>query len=1343
MTPRSHKFHGRTSNDRRPEQTSSQKYIHSTRRLVYDPALPIIDKKDEIIQAIIENPVVIVSGETGSGKTTQLPKFCMEAGRGIDGVIGCTQPRRIAAITLAGRIAEELGETVGQSVGYKIRFTDRFSRQSRIKIMTDGILLAETLGDHELSRYDTLIVDEAHERSLNIDFLLGIVRTLIRKRNNLKLIIASATIDTEKFSRCFDNAPVIEVSGRMYPVEVQYLSSDLSSAFNETAEEFTPVELAAQAVDRLCRQSHSGDVLIFMPTEQDIRETCEWIENNKYRGVVALPLFARLSAQDQARVFLPANGRKIIVATNIAETSLTIPGVKYVIDTGLARISQYNPRSRTTSLQIRPISKSSADQRKGRCGRMENGICIRLYSEAEYLSRPQFTRPEILRSNLAQVILRMLALKLGAIEDFPFIDRPDPGSVKDGLNLLMELGAIRKPGAKDQKPEGETEVPDDGSQITNSSFVLTEQGRFMSRIPVDPRLSCILLQSRIEGCISETMVIAAALCIQDPRERPVDKVQQADAAHRIFADPLSDFIGLLNIWTHCRRILEQENAVSQLRKFCSRHFLSFKRIREWMDVHSQLYDISKEYGLISPREKVLPTSESELVGRTQSKNRISTFLSVLNDAGVEKTASVRAQFKSGRADFSDLYCAIHRSVTCGFLSNIAMKKEKNIFRGTRDKEVMVFPGSTLFNRAGNWIVAAEMVETSRLFARVAANIDPEWLEELGKPLCRYSWSQAHWERNRGEVVALEQVSLFGLIIVSNRQVCYGRVDPVESSNIFVRSALVENDVKNLLSFMIHNRNLIDEVRDIENRVRRRNILIGEDELYEFYRQRIPDNIYDIRTFGKYLKDKGSQDFLCMNQEDLIQFSPDPLELELYPDHLKLGNHVFSCLYQFEPGSPEDGLTVQIPSTAAASVPKEDLNWMVPGLFREKVNALVKALPKVYRKQLVPVSQTVDIILNGIPRNTGALANILSQFIYQQFGVDIPAAAWSEDSLPDYLKMRIAITGPEGHIISSGRDISVLENQKTEGISSTALYESRMKWERNAIVEWDMGSLPQSIDINGEGKGHWILFPALVQDTEQMDSIGLQLFEDQTEALAAHCQGVAALAEIVYSKEMKFLRKFLTVPRHMSLMVEQWMGVKRFQKKLYQTTLTRLFSSNIRSGDDFHAYVEKTLPDMPSFAQKLMTVSLEIVEAVVNAHSDLDNLIRNNLSDAAARQFWMGLKEELDKLIPENFMMLYEPERLSCLIRYIRAITIRAQRAWLDIEKYQNKTNEINKLADKRYVVLKELSLQASHEKKIAADELFWMIEEYKVSVYAQELKTAFPISRKRIEKAFQEIDRMI
>ncbi|MGE5840197.1 MAG: ATP-dependent RNA helicase HrpA, partial [Deltaproteobacteria bacterium] len=706
--------------------------LNNRPRVSFPESLPITAKREKIVRLIRENQVVIVSGETGCGKSTQIPKMCLEAGRGTAGRIGCTQPRRIAAITIAHRIAEELGEEIGRSVGYKIRFREKAGKQAFIKIMTDGMLLAETQGDPQLYEYDTLIIDEAHERTLNIDFILGMLRTLLPRRPELKVIITSATLDTEKFSAAFGNAPVVTVEGRTYPVEVEYLPID---ADLEEAGDLTYVDMAVKAVDGLRENKRYGDVLVFMPTEEDILETCERLEGRRYPGTTVLPLFARLPASEQGRVY-SVSGSKIVVATNVAETSLTIPGIRYVIDTGLARISRYLPRTRTTSLPISPISQSSADQRKGRCGRVQHGVCIRLYSEEDYASRPLFTPPEIQRSNLAEVILRMLALRLGHPSEFPFLDPPGERSIKDGFDLLTELGAVIR--------EGEQPV-------------LTAKGKLMARMPLDPRISRMMIEASQEGGLGEVAVIAAALSIQDPRERPVEKAQQADQAHGPFKDPDSDFLTLLNIWNRYHREWESLKTQNKMRKFCKQHFLSYPRMREWVYTHEQITGILKE-------QKIIVQEGSQ-------------------------------ELRYGR---------IHRCVLSGFLSNIALKKEKNMFQAARGREVMIFPGSTLFNKSPAWIVAAEMVKTSRLFARTVAKIEPEWIQPLAGDLCKSTTFEPHWDMNRGEVRAFEQVSLYGLVIVPRRPVSYGPIAPEEAHRIFVQQALVEGDVGEPLPFLSHN-----------------------------------------------------------------------------------------------------------------------------------------------------------------------------------------------------------------------------------------------------------------------------------------------------------------------------------------------------------------------------------------------------------------------------------------------------------------------------------------------------------------------------------------------------------
>jgi ATP-dependent RNA helicase HrpA len=1293
--------------EKKLQRSAAKKAWRKTHRPkpIYNDALPILSKKDDIIDAIKKHPVVIISGETGSGKTTQIPKFCLAAGRGIDGKIGCTQPRRIAAITISQRIAEELGEEMGRSVGYKIRFKDKTSPDGFIKIMTDGMLLAEAQNDPDLYEYDTIIVDEAHERSLNIDFILGMLKTLLTKRKDLKLIITSATIDTEKFSEAFDHAPVIEVSGRMYPVNVRYLSRD-PNVENENQQ--THVETAVRELDRLYKKTGSGDILIFMPTEQDIRETCELIKAKHYRNTDVLPLFARLSASEQSRVFSRGMGRKIIVATNIAETSITIPGIKYVIDTGLARISHYMPRMRITALPVTAISKGSADQRKGRCGRMENGVCIRLFSESDFENRPQFTSPEILRANLAEVILRMIALKLGDISNFPFIDKPASKSIQDGFDLLYELDAIVPMSSRSPKK--------------TRRFLLTKKGELMAKMPIDPRLSRMLIEARDEGCIEEMTVIAAALSIQDPRERPAEKAREADQAQKVFCDPFSDFITLLNIWNTYQQVLKEEKTTGRIKKFCKSHYLSFKRMREWRDIHAQLSEVIKEYRMNDAKNRAAKrrTTEHASTGLKKSEN-------VIPDT-----------------QFSHHYTAIHKSVLSGFLSNIAVKKEKNIFQASKGKEVMIFPGSTLFNSAKEWIVAAEWIETSRLFARTCANIDSAWLEKLGGNLCKRTYLHPHWERKGGQVAAYEQVSLFGLVIVPKRQVSYGGIDPDRAAEIFIQNALIEGDVKEKFDFMIHNQNLIDSVRNIEDRIRKRDILVSEADVFDFYNQRLK-NCYDIRTLRAYIKQKKNDGFLRMTPEDIVRYDPDEKELSLFPDRLDLGHLSLDCAYRFDPGSHDDGVTISIPAPMADSVPSESLEWLVPGLYREKITALIKGLPKTFRKKLVPVADAVDVVINEMPKTRTSLITALGNFIITRFGVDIPASAWPDDLLPDHLKMRISITDAKGKELSSGRDPNLLSlkvSNKAAAVESPELEAAKKIWERDGIIGWDFSDLPERIELKDTKTVQWPVYPGLQKSDEKGKGVNLRLFLNSEKALASHREGVADLFCFYFSKDLKFLKKALKLPKDMEKTADYFGGSACFEKKVVERIIKKLFFKNIRTKNAFYAHADAGARSILPEARELLNLSLPVIKAYHETRDALYAFEVAHDTNPVVLQFLKGLRTELSKLIPENFIELYDAERLVHLVRYIKALGIRAERAMVDLEKDRTKSDAVEMLTERLNRLLKGLSETVSEEKKAAVEAVYWLIEEYKVSIFAQELKTSVPVSVKRIEDKFKEIERM-
>ncbi len=1250
--------------------------------------LPISVHQAAIVAAIETHPVVIVAGETGSGKTTQLPKFCLAAGRGLSGLIGCTQPRRIAATTVAQRIADELGEPLGASVGYKIRFQDRTRPESFIKIMTDGMLLAETQGDPALTAYDTLIVDEAHERSLNIDFILGILKKLVQRRKDLKLIITSATIDTEKFARAFDGAPVIEVSGRMYPVEVRYRPIEEN---DEGGGDETYVEAAVAAVETLVPEPTRGDVLVFMPTEQDIRETCEMLAGRGWPRTEIMPLYARLAAADQRRVFAASSARKIIVATNVAETSITIPGIRYVVDTGLARIPRYSPRTRTTALPVAPIARSSADQRMGRCGRVADGVCIRLYDETSYQGRPRFTPPEILRANLAEVMLRMISLKLGDISVFPFIDPPDPRSIRDGLNLLVELEAVEKdPGGKHRK----------GLE----RYRLTARGRIMARMPIDPRLSRMLIEAREQGCLSAMLIIAAALSIQDPRERPAEKEQAADQAHAVFKDPASDFATLLNIWERAGDIVRS----GPLKRLCREHFLSFRRMREWRDIHRQLAAIAAEAGLAPPRDQAPPSAAAD--GRNQT--------------------------------FGALYTAIHQSVLSGFLTNIAQRKEKNIYRAARGRECMLFPGSGLFNRGGDWIVAAEMVQTSRLFARMAANIDSAWIEALAAGQCRYTYLAPRWSRKRGQVVADEQVSLHGLVIVGNRPVSYGRIAPDEAAEIFVRSALIAGDVRRPLPFMAYNQSLIDDVADMENRLRRRGLLVDEEVLYQFYRGRL-GTIADMRSLAHLIKQKGQDAFLRLKPDDLLQAEPDAAELARYPVEIELGDARLKADYRFDPGAEDDGITVAVPADTAHRVRADDADWLVPGLLEEKIAALLKSLPKTYRRRLTPVSDTAAVIAREMPRTRAALPTALGNFIHRRFKVDIPATAWEASALPDHLKMRFALTGPDGQTLAAGRDAAVLQQGTPAGSRSAIPAALRRRWERQGLTTWDCGDLPGEIAVDDDQTGGAKLFPALVAPAAGHHGVALRLFSNRDEALQTHGQGVAALLEMALAGDLRHLKRQLRLPSDLAGKVRWPGGAKALERQLYDRVVHDRLVCDLRTAAAFEKRVRTAKKEIINDGQRLLASVLPVLIALHETREVLFGLEREAGRRGAVADFLRARREDLHKLVPDHFVALYERERLPHLVRYLRAVALRAQRAVQQFERDRPKAEEVARFEEIMHRMLAALSPRTSRRKRDALEDFFWLLEEYKVSLFAQELKTAVPVSAKRLERLAGEISRMV
>jgi len=1258
-----------------PAFPSPEQRLQLRRRLAlgYPPELPITAKRGAIVRAIQKHQVVIISGETGCGKSTQIPKMCLEAGRGIRGKVGCTQPRRIAAITIAHRIAEELGETIGRSVGYKIRFDDKTSPDAFIKILTDGMLLAETQSDPKLYEYDTLIIDEAHERSLNIDFLLGIVKTLLPVRPDLKLIITSATLDIEKFSDAFDQPPLLQVSGRLFPVEVEYRPAGPKTA---GVNEDDYVDMAVEAVKYLKAEKPPGDILIFMPTEQDILETCTLLEGRKDSGITVLPLYARLPGSRQGRVY-SVTGPKIVVATNVAETSLTIPGIKYVVDTGLARMSRYLPGARINSLPIRPISKSSADQRKGRCGRVQKGLCVRLYSEDDFESRPQFTLPEILRSNLAEVILRMMDLRLGHPSQFPFVDRPFARNIEDGYQTLIELDAIREKGR---------------------DFALTERGWQMARMPLDPRISRMLLEAQKEACLREVSIIASALSIRDPRERPPEKAAQADSMHLPFRDPDSDFLTLLNIWNKYHGEWEELTTQNRKRKFCQEHFLSFPRMREWVYIHDQIVDILKELKIPPARTHKTEMSKS-------------------------------------------LYAAVHKSILSGYLSNIAVHKEKNIYHAAKGREVMAFPGSTLFNKSASWIVAADMVKTSRLFARTAARISAEWLEPLGGDLCRYSYSNPRWDKSRGEVCAEERVTLFGLEIVAGRWVPFGQIKPEEAHNIFIRSALVAGSVKEHFDFLKHNLDLHKRLSTMEEKLRRRDILIGEDAVAEFYSRRLP-GIYDIRGLKERIGKRGSEEFLKMRERDLLRSLPDTEELALFPDVMAVDDMQFKASYKFAPAEDEDGVTLKIPARVISAVPAEPLDWGVPGFFREKIAALIKGLPKRYRKLLVPVSDSVDIVVKEMPPADAdsSLFSALARFVKRRFRAEIPEDEWAKVEIPKYLKVRVVVTDHQGKELAAGRDLEALARMRKDAAATAAQdpevwTKAKEKYERTGITTWDFGDLPELVSV----RPSVVVYPGL-EPAE--NSVNLRLFRSAEEALACHKLGVQTLLLLKFSKDLKFMERYLVLPSELQTATLYFGSKETVEKMLIENLKIEVFQKNLRSPEEFKAFSETVMKALFEKGHKILEKAVKVLDAYQKLRAELYAGEKTDPANKALGPIYGHIRLDLDRLIPKNFLEVYPLEKLAPLPRYIEAMQWRATRAKNDPQKDRNKEAQAEGFSGTLLKMQQAVSSKASPEKIKAIEEFRWMIEEFKVSLFAPELRTAYPVSAQRLAKKQKEIEGM-
>ncbi|HIF9099215.1 TPA: ATP-dependent RNA helicase HrpA [Photobacterium damselae] len=1227
--------------------------------VTYPELLPVSQKKDDIAEAIKHNQVVIVAGETGSGKTTQLPKICLELGRGVKGMIGHTQPRRLAARSVASRIAEELECEMGSYVGYKVRFNDQVSDRSQIKLMTDGILLAEIQHDRYLNQYDTIIIDEAHERSLNIDFILGYLRELLPKRPDLKVIITSATIDPERFSKHFNNAPIIEVSGRTYPVDVRYRPIVEDSDDTDRDQ----LEAIFDAVDELCDEGQ-GDILIFMNGEREIRDTADALEKRKLRDTEIVPLFARLSAGEQNRVFQPHTGRRIVLSTNVAETSLTVPGIKYVIDPGTARISRYSYRTKVQRLPIEPISQASANQRKGRCGRVQEGICIRLYSEEDFLSRPEFTDPEILRTNLASVILQMTAIGLGDIQAFPFVEAPDNRNIQDGVRLLEELGAINA-SAKDPRKR------------------LTSVGRQLARLPIDPRLARMVLEAPKNNALREVMIIASALSIQDPRERPMEKQQASDEKHRRFYDKESDFMTFVNLWDY---VQEQQKALSgnQFRKQCKKDYLNYLRIREWQDIHFQVRQVVRELEL-----------------------RIND-----TEAG---------------------YDAVHMSLLSGLLSHIGMKdQEKNEYQGARNARFNIFPGSGIFKKQPKWVMVAELVETSRLWGRIAAKIQPEWVEPLAQHLLKRSYSEPHWEKKSAAVHAFEKVTLYGIPVVAKRKVNYGRIDPTLSREIFIRSALVEGDWDTKHKFFQQNRKLLREVEELEHKSRRRDILIDDEQLFEFYDQRIDLSVVSGRHFDTWWKKASKENPELLNFEREMLFRNDAshvTDLD-YPNFWHQGNLKLKLSYQFEPGEDNDGVTVHVPLAILNQVEPDGFDWQIPGLRYELVVALIKSLPKTLRRNFVPAPNYADAFLSRTKVMEAPLLDSMEKELKRITGVTILREDWNLDQIPDHLKITFRAVDHRNRKLRENKDLYELKDSLKEKVQQTLSQVADDDIEQEGLKTWSFGTLPERYQQK-RGGFEVRAYPAIVDNN---DSVGIKLFETEEEQHRAMQQGQRRLILLNIPSPIKYLHDNLPNKSKLGLYFNPYGRVLDLIDDCIACGIDKLIEQKggiVWQPEAFEALKDYVRAELGDTVVEIAKQVEEILTTAFNINKRLKGRVDLTMAFALS-----DIKAQLEGLIFKGFATECGWKRLPDILRYMRAIERRLEKLPIDPNKDRVHILKVESMVNEYKELLNKIPKGQPIPENVK--EIRWMIEELRVSYFAQQLGTPYPISDKRIRNAINE-----
>lgn len=1217
-----------------------QRRQSKTPAVTYPEQLPVSANVDVIKEAIANHQVVIVAGETGSGKTTQLPKICLDANRGVFGTIGHTQPRRVAARTIAARLADELGVNVGQQVGYQVRFQDETADDTLIKVMTDGVLLAETQHDRFLEKYDTLIIDEAHERSLNIDFLLGYIKRILPKRPDLKVIITSATIDVDRFSRHFGHAPIVEVSGRTYPVETRYHPVDL-------VDDDEPVTRAILDVLAEIDSMAKGDVLVFLPGEREIRETAREIKRKGPADLEILPLYSRLSIADQNKVFAPGQRRRVVLATNVAETSLTVPGIRYVIDPGLARISRYSFRSKVQQLPIEPVSQASANQRMGRCGRISEGVCYRLYSEEDFAERPEFTEPEILRTNLASVILQMLQLKLGDIDKFPFLERPNQKQINDGFALLFELGAV------DRKRH------------------ISKLGKQLARFPIDLRFARMLLAASQWGALNELLVITSALTIQDPRERPFDHQQAADEAHKKYWDEKSDFLALVSLWNTWEE-RRQALGSNQQRRYCRENYLSFQRMREWREMHRQLLLICREQGL--------------------------------------KVNAKPAE-----------YGVVHRSLLTGLLGHVSLKAGEHDYQGARNRKQFIFPGSSQFNRKPKWIMSAELVETSRLFARTVAEIESRWIEPIAGHLVVRTHHDPQFDAERGQVMAREEVTLYGIVIIANRMVDYGAVDMTNARELFIEKALVEGQLRSRLKFYQHNRRLVREIEKLESKVRRRDILIENRALFDFYDQVLPKDIcseLDLRNFANATNDNART--LELSQQELMRREAE-LSDKLYPNKLDVGNATLPLKYKFDPGNRDDGVSVDVPLVLLNQVPRSQLDWIVPGLLEEKCLALIKSLPKAIRKNFVPAPEYVAKVLEDFDYQGKSITDALAERLFRLTGVKVSASDFQPETLDRHLSLNVRVVDDKGKLLAAGRDLETLVTELGAQVTERLQTRQDHALEQTDLTDWTFDELPERVQIK-EGGVQVSMYPALV---DAMDSVSIRLVEHPEKADNLSRDGLLRLLSFRLRDQWKYLSKNIPDFETFSL----YYATRGSRAELIEGLVNTAFVATFIEGRPLprtREAFEARLQDKGMLFENLELIS-RVVAQVLKQGLQLDDQLRK----LSVPETVEDVSFQLSRLIPAGFPRDVPLEFLRQYPRYLRGINHRLEKLGGNVARDHESITMVREWWQ-RYE-------QVDPSERINLKKFRWMLEEYRISLFAQSIGTNMPVSDKRLAKEWQSV----